>query len=181
MMRTFFWLGGLGLVFLAWQVTARINLASHYETCEAQSRPARDVDIALERTRAFIACLDREAGLLDRPLLKAITHFVTPMPLTPAQYRGTWIAARPESTYRITLREDGSFIAVQEAGRPQLMGEAITGAWSVVENKFVWLYDEGRIWPPDINPIGEETADGFSLREADGSMTRYRRAAMISD
>jgi hypothetical protein len=37
----------------------------------------------------------------------------------------------------------------------------------------IWLHEAGRVWPPDINPITDSSDTSFSLREADGSTTRY--------
>lgn len=177
MLRTFGWLGALGLIYLAGSVAAGMKLANHYPACEARMSYRNDDSAlgALARTRGFLGCLKHRAGLLDGMSLKSISHFVEPMPLTPQAYHGNWIATRPGSRWRIELRDDGSFVAEQLQGPPTTQGVSMTGVWSVVDEHFVWLYDEGQVWPPDINPIRDAYSGSFNLREKDRSLTHYER------
>lgn len=174
MLRTFAWLGALVLIYLVGSFATGMKLANDYPVCEA--RTSRIDGSTLERTRGFLRCLQDQAGLLDGMTLKSTSRFVEPMPVTPPEYHGTWIATRPGSRWRVDLNGDGTFYAAQLAGPTTANGSrSLTGAWSVVDEHFVWLYDEGRVWPPDINPIRDPSAHTFRLREQDGSMTQYER------
>jgi hypothetical protein len=43
----------------------------------------------------------------------------------------------------------------------------------------VWLNEQGRVWPPDINQIMQISDTVFTLREADRSITRYELVERI--
>jgi hypothetical protein len=89
-------------------------------------------------------------------------------------YAGVWSSQRNDVEYFITLNADGSFVA--EPGRNTRPGEqSITGAWTVANQRMVWAYDSGPVWPPDINPIFDEKEQTFKLREVDGATTRFLR------
>lgn len=91
---------------------------------------------------------------------------------TRCRYVGTWAATRGVVTYQVTLEADGRFIGEPGENAPPSPSK-ITGAWSAAGNALVWVYDTGPVWPPDINPVSEVLADGFTLREVNGSTTRY--------
>lgn len=174
MLRTFGWLGALGLIYLVGSLAAGMKRANDYPVCEA--RGSRIDGSALDRTRGFLRCLQDQAGLLDGMTLKSTSRFVEPMPVTPPEYQGMWIATRPGSRWRVDLNGDGTFFAAQLEGPTTANGSrSLTGVWSVVDEHFVWLYDEGPVWPPDINPIRDADSGSFNLREKDGSLTRYER------
>jgi len=87
-------------------------------------------------------------------------------------YAGTWSSQRNGVEYFVTLNSDGTFLA--EPGRNTQPGERpIGGAWTVANKKFVWAYDAGPVWPPDINPMFNEADKKFSLREVDGAVTQF--------
>jgi hypothetical protein len=174
MVRTFAWLGALGLIYVLGSFVIGMKLADDYPACEAQA--SRIDGSALDRTRGFLHCLKGRAGLLDGMTLKSTSRFVEPMPLTPLEYQGTWIATRPGSRWRVDLNGDGTFYAAQLEGPTTANGSrSLTGAWSVVDEHFVWLYDEGQVWPPDITPIRDPDSESFNLREQDSSLTHYER------
>ncbi|MCI0507988.1 MAG: hypothetical protein L0Z73_18030 [Gammaproteobacteria bacterium] len=84
-----------------------------------------------------------------------------------------------DSIYQVTLGADGQFLAepVKTSDRDAIR---VTGSWGVVgsgdSQKMVWLYDEGHVWPPDVNPITNPTPDSFVLVEQNGSRTEFIRA-----
>ena len=96
------------------------------------------------------------------------------------RYAGVWAAARGDVVYQVTLEADGKFIGEPGQNAPADAQE-VTGTWAVAGNALVWAYDSGAVWPPDINPISAESDKAFTLREVNGSTTRYtlieRRAA----
>jgi hypothetical protein len=74
--------------------------------------------------------------------------------------------------YRVTLRDDSQYIA--EPVRDNTPGaQALSGSWGFNDGRMIWLPDTGRFWPPDINPVTDISDTSFSLREANGSTTRY--------
>lgn len=89
-------------------------------------------------------------------------------------YAGIWSSKRREVEYFLTLNADGTFIAEPGQGT-QPNERPITGAWTVANNKMVWAYDSGPVWPPDINPIFDERASALKLREVDGATTELIR------
>ena len=94
------------------------------------------------------------------------------LPHTPRRYVGVWTASRTDTVYRVTLRDDSQYMA--EPVRDNSPGaQVLTGSWGVYNGKMIWLSDSGRFWPPDINPITNISDTSFSLREANGSSTRY--------
>ena len=74
--------------------------------------------------------------------------------------------------YQVTLDVDGKFVAEPIQNVPA-NAEDITGAWNVAGRSLVWAYDNGAVWPPDINPIAVESDGAFTLAELDGATTRY--------
>ena len=88
------------------------------------------------------------------------------------RYAGIWAAARAGMVYDVTLEPDGSFVAEPGQNTPP-NAATITGAWGVAGRTLVWVYDNGPVWPPDINPILNESDNAFMLKEVDGATTSY--------
>lgn len=88
------------------------------------------------------------------------------------RYAGVWAATRGQMVYMVTLEADGRFIAEPSQNTPA-NASTITGAWSVAGNKMAWAYDNGPVWPPDINPISAAGDREFTLVEVNGATTRY--------
>ncbi len=88
------------------------------------------------------------------------------------RYAGVWAATRGPMVYMVTLEADGRFIAEPSENTPP-NAATITGAWSVAGNKMAWAYDNGPVWPPDINPITAAGDREFTLVEVNGATTRY--------
>jgi hypothetical protein len=181
-LRGVFWLAALPLIAVAAWLSAHVQLASHADQCLGRFNNDPGPYRALQRTRAYADCLARESGWLGGLLLRQQQRQLAAMPSTPARFVGDWIATRPGARYRISLRPDGGFDAMPQAGTS---GQAMpmSGNWSALDGRLVWLYDQGQVWPPDINPVVEAVApasaatarDPFDLIEADGSRTHYVR------
>ena len=144
------------------------------ERCvEMPARPEWGRPLALAAARQALLCMERNSGA-ERVLDRAARDIIRALPSTPCRYVGTWAAFRPGTLYEITLRDDSSFTAnpALDSGAAS-GGTPLTGAWGVVGDRMVWLYDGRRTWPPDINPIRDTTELGFTLVEVNGSTTRF--------
>ena len=155
------------------QVEQRVNCLDRAASAEPASSPLNSVN-------KYAACIGRTnmagAGAANGATSNTKTD-VKPNAsgdTRPARcrYVGTWAATRGGVTYQVSLEADGRFIGEPGANAPPSPAK-ITGAWSAADNVLVWVYDTGPVWPPDINPVSEVSADGFTLREVNGSITRY--------
>jgi len=128
---------------------------------------------ALAAAQQVLACVEQNGGtagvLIDRKARDAVRA----LPSVPCRYVGTWAAFRPGTLWEVELRDDSSFRAkaTLEGGRAGSGGTS--GAWGVADERMVWLYDNRPSWPPELNPIRDQTDLGFTLVEADGSTTRF--------
>lgn len=167
------------LRLLGWGTVALI-MAAFFHTCSShraaqQTQQCLDMPTRAEwgRPRALaaaqqvLACLDRTGpvAVFDR----AERDAVRALPSVPCRYVGTWAAFRPGTLWEIELRDDSSFSASATLDG----GKRLGGAWGVAGESMVWLYDNRAAWPPDVNPIREQTELGFTLVEANGSTTRF--------
>ena len=136
-----------------------------------------------KHTENTVNCLDQaSSGEQTRsPLASVEKYSACIVGKTPAvvdaaparcRYAGTWAAARAGMVYDMTLEPDGSFVAEPGQNTPP-NAPAITGAWGVAGRTLVWVYDSGPVWPPDINPILNESVEAFTLKEVDGATTSY--------
>jgi hypothetical protein len=94
---------------------------------------------------------------------------------------GVWTAARRHSVYQVTLQDTGRFHA-EPLARGTYSGAPIHGDWSVdtagdtpeAGQRITWHYDSGvPAGPPDVNPVRDLSATGFTLVEVNGETTRY--------
>lgn len=136
---------------------------------------------ALIQTRSFIDCLEKRSDFLDGLVLTPDKMIVRAMPMVSCRYIGVWESPRDGVTYQYQLNADGTFSARGKSGaRPNPQPEYFTGVWSAVRGRLVWLYDAGRIFPPDINPITDLSDSRFQLKELDGSLTQFTLKQRIS-
>jgi len=137
-------------------VEQKINCLDRAATAQASTTPLAAVD-------KYSACVTSN---VEKPDAKA-----SDAPLPRCRYAGSWAATRGNMVYNVTLEPDGRFIA--EPGVNTLSSAtSIAGAWSLAGNAMVWVYENGPVWPPDINPISAETSDAFTLSEVNGGTTR---------
>lgn len=153
-------------------VYGSIRLAGHVQDCMASTAREGPGSSSLEQAQRMVGCVNRQSGA-ESVLFRGVTRAVSSLGHAPCRYIGTWLASRKDGTsYKVDLKEDGSFLAApyhDARGRT----ETITGTWGVDRSRMVWLYDLGMTWPPDVNPIVEESSRGFTLIEHDGVKTRY--------
>jgi hypothetical protein len=175
--RTIGYSVGAVAIGIAWLVAGNLRLGHHFIACmETQSRPGDPRPTAMENAKKLVACVDARSGIVEFLAFRNTKKLFSALPSAPCHYVGTWQAARENSLYRITLDADGQFRA-EPIRTPDRDATTVTGSWAVIgrrdSEKMVWLYDEGRVWPPDINPVKNARADGFTLTEENGSSTEY--------
>jgi hypothetical protein len=162
------WTVGLAIIgaIVVWY--GNFKIAHHITEC-LQAHAHANTN-ALRAAQQLLQCADTKSGPLERLLLSRNRKALAALPNAPCQYVGTWTATRPGAVYRVTLKDDGEFVAqpLQSPSR-----DVITGSWGVYKNAMIWLYDTGQAWPPDINDIRPGGADAFALVEPDRSLTQY--------
>jgi hypothetical protein len=165
--RALGWLVALAImgVFLRNYATGKV--ASAMQQCMEQSRGGRS---ALASAQELIDCVWAKGGPLEHWILKDRKAYVSALPYAPCRYIGQWRATRPGAVYDITLKDDSTFMA--EPVQPR-NADTITGSWGFYRDRLIWFYDNGRIWPPDINPVRHQDDKIFMLTEPDGSTTTY--------
>lgn len=152
---------GLILLTFAWRALTKHKVTTTLN-CLDQAANSQPANSALTAVDKYAACAAKLAG----------TEGVTPDRPPRCRYAGVWTSARGNASYRISLNLDGSFLAEPGPGAPAMQSE-ISGAWAVAGNALAWAYDDGAVWPPDINPIFAESEGAFSLREVNGAVTRF--------
>ena len=111
---------------------------------------------ALADAKAMGACLERKNGVLENMMTGGVLKMLRALPNAPCKYVGRWKSSKTASGYEINLYGNGDFSARPWSERE--FTEIIAGSWGVYENKLVWLYKEGTVWPPDVNRM-ESTVD----------------------
>jgi len=150
------------------------RLADNVETCEAQSGIRNNNQKSvLQNTQAFVACMQKENGMLENWIMRDTSATIAGLPNAPCKYVGVWESVRPQCRYTITLMENGIFKAAPIACN--LSMSAYSGTWGVYENKMAWLDSRDFRWPIDINPIVAEEANSFALIEVNGTRTQFNR------
>lgn len=157
-----------------------LKLAGKVEQCVLADDPPpqADVPFALVRAKAIVSCVKPRLGFFESKLFASTMSGLNALPNTPCRYVALWTATRPGVVYKVRLYGTGQFDAEPiQSNNPA--AESMTGAWGVHGNKMIWLYDQGRIWPPDSNEIVDASENQFSLVEADGSRTHYVHAGHL--
>jgi hypothetical protein len=166
---------------IAWLIAGNLRLGHYYIECmEIQGKRTDPNATAMENAQKLVACVDQRAGAIEYLAFRGTKNLFSRLPHAPCEYTGIWEAKREGSVYQITLRADGQFLA-EPVRTSERDATKVTGSWSVAgkrgKESMVWLYDEGRVWPPEMNPVKEPRADGFTLMEENGSRTEYTRMA----
>lgn len=133
---------------------------------------------ALLRTQALANCLEKKNNFIENLMQWSLRKTIRGLPNTPEAYVGTWVSSQPSCSYCLRIKADGEFSA--EPIACNISTDSFSGSWGVHQDKMVWMYDNGKVWPPDINPIEDRAPDHFVLVEANGSRTQFRRAGETS-
>ncbi len=171
--------GGAIAIAIAWYVAGSMLLVTHYTEClQMPGTKGAAKPTALENAKLLVACVDARSGLVEALAFAPTKRLFSALPSAPCEYIGTWHSERETSLYRIALGADGQFLA-EPVRTSDPDARNVTGSWGVVgardNQRMVWLYDEGQIWPPDSNPVKEPGPAGFTLIEKDGSRTKFSR------
>lgn len=167
MFRALGWLIALAIIAGLLFSYGSVKASRAVQECLDKQVRARN---ALVFAQELVDCAHARSGTLGRRGLSQMKDMMNALPNTPCRYLGTWRASRTGAVYNITLDADSTFVA--QPLEPK-NADTITGAWGVYKEKMVWFYDNGRLWPPDINPIKQHNDDVFTLVEADRSLTTY--------
>ena len=165
--RALGWLIGLAIIAVILLKYGSFRLSMAVQECLEKPRSERN---ALIYGQQLLNCAHAKSGPLERVILYKTKKIVSALPNAPCQYVGTWKASRPGAIYSVTMLDDGSFTA--EPIEPKHL-DSMMGSWGVNKDKMIWFYDSGQVWPPDINPIQQQSDDAFTLVEADRSTTSY--------
>jgi hypothetical protein len=160
------WFVGLSLV--AWS----LNLGTNYWLGQ---RRLKQLDCE-EDARA---CSRDSAGLLK--VAPQVTARLGPNVRSelPCPLIGDWLSSRGNQPgYRIELRDDGRFSV--RGTQPGRTGVVATGAWAFQGDSLVWQSDQQPGHALDVTPIEPGSLTRFTLREADGSQTRYERLQLLA-
>jgi hypothetical protein len=173
--RVVCWSASLMIIWGLFSFYASLKTVNHVEACFEtihHRATGKETFTSLDAAQELVACLDKRAGFPEKFMYASTKKTIQSLPSTPPRYVGVWTASRINSVYRVTLRDDSQYSAVPL--RDNTPGaQALSGSWGVNDGRMIWLPDTGRFWPPDINPITDINDITFTLREADGSTTRY--------
>ncbi len=168
LLRGTLWLAALFIIFSLGHKVMGKKVVERKIACLDQASSAGRATNPLEAANKYAACM----GLpVDNKPADTVASSNGTRPAR-CRYLGRWAATRGNVVYRVTLEADSTFVAepAQNAGAD---AQTITGAWSVAGKSIAWVYDSGAVWPPDVNPVSNETSDEFTLSEVNGSSTRF--------
>jgi hypothetical protein len=168
---------GLAIVLALLMVMGRKGLVTNTLQCLEAPGMFDDQQSALRRAQAMAACLDRKNGFLEGMMMSSINKTLRTLPNAPCKYVGVWNSFQPQCTYTIALDAIGEFTA--EPLNCSISSDSMSGSWGVHKNQMVWMYKQGRSWPPDVNSIQDVDANSFLLVEANGSRTVFTRVAAL--
>ena len=132
---------------------------------------------ALLNAQLMGVCISRKNGFLEDMMMGSVNQTLRALPNAPCKYVGVWQSFQPHCTYSIALDSIGEFTA--EPVNCSIGPEAISVSWGVHKGQMVWIYKQGRPWPPEVNPMQDVDADTFMLKEANGSRTVFKRVAPL--
>jgi hypothetical protein len=131
----------------------------------------------LYHAQRFALCMYLNASFLEARRIEPAIREIMAMNDAPCGRVGIWKSARKLSVYRVTLKEDNRFSTepVSDYGPARNQDMGMSGYWGEGHGKLVWIYDDGPVWPPDVNRIESESIDKFTLVEVNGGRTEFTR------
>jgi hypothetical protein len=131
----------------------------------------------LFHAQRFALCMYLNSSFLEARRTEPMIRDVMSMNEAPCGRVGIWKSARKLSVYRVTLQDDNRFSAeaLSDYTPRRNSDVGLTGYWGEAHGKLMWIYDDGHLWPPDINRVEAESTDKFTLVEANGERTEFTR------
>ncbi|MDR2260761.1 MAG: hypothetical protein LBE06_07510 [Azoarcus sp.] len=128
---------------------------------------------ALEHAKEMAACIRQKNGFLENWRMRSTFQVIDTMPNAPKEFVGTWRSGQSNCIYRHELGEDGGFVSTPM--KCNMSNSHYRGKWGVHKDKMIWLANEVKIWPPDINTVRWIDKDSFTLTEFNGTVTEFSR------
>jgi hypothetical protein len=174
------WSVSLIIIWGMFSFYANLKTANSIQACmeTLHKRPQAGEFTSLDAAKELVACLDGRSGFPEKLMNAHTKKLIQSLPSVPCRYVGIWTTSRADTVYRVTLMDDSRYIAVPLRDSSPGAGE-LDGSWGVLNDRMVWLNEQGRVWPPDINQITQISDTVFTLREVDRSTTRYELVERI--
>lgn len=137
---------------------------------EAELRGMPNNDLAY--AQRFSLCMFLKGGFIEAWLGEPALLHVMSLPSAACARVGVWQSTRKQTVYTVTLHDDSSFIAEPVVDLRPSAGP-VSGYWGENQGVMIWIYDNGLMWPPDINRIENQTPGRFTLVEANGERTEF--------
>lgn len=167
---------GFALLVIFWLAASagKGRLAVNALQCiEESPKASASSPSALASAKALGACLERKNTLLENLVAGSTLKMLRALPNTPCKFVGRWKSSKTASGYEISLHGNGEFSARPWSERE--FTEIIAGNWAVYEGRMVWFYNEGLVWPPDVNRMEITGPESFTLTEMNGAKTNFLR------
>lgn len=156
---------------------AQMRIAGNVRECLKGATPTARGE-ALASAKRLSGCIEQKNTVVENFVMRPHRRAIEAMPRNPSEFVGVWKSSQPGCEYRFVLKADGQF-----SSRPvscAISVETYAGYWGVFEGKMVWLYEQGHVWPPDINAMDVVDKDFFLLTERNGSRTKFTRAQDVT-
>lgn len=179
-LRVIGWSVGIALIFPLYRAGSAFKSIEVMQQCmdQTQDKPGArgEHSNGLFQTQRLSLCMFLNSNYLESRRLEPALRDVMALGPPACEHVGIWKSARRRSVYRITLRDDNTFSGepVSDVGAMRDSGDA-SGYWGENENRMVWIYDTGLVWPPDINRIESQSPDKFTLIEVNGERSEFTR------
>ncbi len=150
------------------------RLAGNTQLClEEAGKPGSAKKSALANAQALGGCIESKNGPLENTLIGPTRKMLKALPHASCKFVGRWKSSKTATGYEISLHGNGDFSARPWSDRE--FTEIIAGSWGVYDNHLVWFYNEGTVWPPDVNRMLVTGPNSFTLTEMNGSKTDFLR------
>jgi len=175
-LRLILWGVGIAIMIPLYRTGTAFHTIDVAQQCLGEANSRGTQPGSLFHAQRFSLCMFLKSSYLESRRLEPALLDVMSLGAAPCQYVGIWKSARSRSVYRVTMRDDSTFLSepVTDFG-PGRNGAGYSGYWGENEGRMVWLYDNGVAWPPDINRIESESPDKFTLIERNGERSEFVR------
>ncbi len=148
------------------------TIGRHVRECMKEEAPESKTQPTLQRAQHWVSCIGDKNGFIEGVYFGPAKRWVSSPHALPCQYIGRWASSHLGSDkYVVMFTDDGRFTAVPVSVSDR--NGPISGAWGVVDDSMVWLYDTGMTWPMDVKRINIEDRSHFSLSGVTGLRTNF--------